>query len=79
MKENEKIFFKVCYNLRSEKEVYYIIRELTDKIPVKQMIYYVKNGTNLGSTTGGTNLLFGWFYPEKLPERYKKLIESEDE
>ena len=48
MKENEKIFFKVCYNLRSEKEVYYIIRELTDKISVKQMIYYVKKWDEFG-------------------------------
>ena len=79
MKENEKIFFKVCYNLRSEKEVYYIIRELTDKIPVKQMIYYVKKWDEFGFYDWGTNLLFGWFYPEKLPERYKKLIENEDE
>lgn len=78
MKEHERIFFALCYNLGSREggnhAPYDIIRSLDDTIPTKRCLYYLKKWSDLGFYDWGVNLVFGWFYPDKLPVRYAEIV-----
>ena len=85
MKNDEKIFFVYCYIL-GRREAYqarrveprYIINdfEMIGFMHHKRCWYLLEKWRRLGFYDYGTNLELGWFYPNKLPERYKKILEE---
>lgn len=89
MKEDEKRFFLACYtygrtsnnrNLINRYGSYIIPRDVINilggYIHHKRCWYYLRKWANLGFYDYGVTLDLGWFYPEKLPERYKELLEE---
>lgn len=76
MKDSEKIFFTLCYRLNDKVSVWQIAEALESIIPMKRMKYYVSKWEELGFYDCGVNEMFGWFYPDVLPERYKNLVEE---
>ena len=53
-----------------------IVNILRGYIHHKRCWYYLQKWCGLGFYDYGVTLDLGWFYPEKLPERYKKLLED---
>lgn len=91
MKDDEKRFFVACYNFGRESGNHIInplnhvndyltprniIHILSGYIHHKRCWYYLQKWSDLGFYDYGVTLDLGWFYPEKLPERYKKLLEE---
>ncbi len=76
MKEQERIFFALCYNLRKKHKPRYVVNLLSDTIPHKRCWYYLAKWERLGFYSCGVTIDLGWFYPEKLPPRYKEIIEE---
>lgn len=91
MKEDEKRFFLACYTYGRTSSNYKlkgmyacisyilprdIINILSGYIHHKRCWYYLRKWANLGFYDYGVTLDLGWFYPEKLPERYKELLEE---
>lgn len=75
MKKDEKFFFAMCYITRETRVPYDLLSVPTVKeIPLKKLDYYLRKWTDLGFYDYGTNLFFGWFYEDKIPERYKKVL-----
>lgn len=79
MKNQEKFFFVLCYDMRKYCVPYdFINSKIVKEIPRKQLKYYLTKWTDLGFYDYGVNLFFGWFYPDKLPERYKDVLAEYD-
>ena len=76
MKIYERIFFSLCYNLRESFKPRDIVDILYDIIPHKRCWYYLEKWTSLGFYDYGVTLDLGWFYPEKLPVRYREIVEE---
>ena len=91
MKEDEKRFFVACYRFgraSGNRRLYpsnsldeyltprVIVNILRGYIHHKRCWYYLQKWSDLGFYDYGVTLDLGWFYPEKLPERYKKLLED---
>ena len=84
MKEDEKRFFIACYTygrIAPNWDVPYvsvrkIINILSGYIHHKRCWYYLEKWSDLGFYDYGVTLDLGWIYPDKLPERYKKLLEE---
>ncbi len=74
MKEHERIFFALCYNLRHEFKPRDIIRFLSETIPHKRCWYYLDKWSEKGFYDWGITLDLGWFYLDKLPQAYKDII-----
>ena len=78
MKKDEIIFFIHCYILRSGYSVYIrdVVNYLEDQIPRKRMWYYLDKRSELGFYNYGVTMDLGWFEYDKMPERYRKLIDN---
>ena len=90
LKDDEIRFFIACYTygrtsfnrpiIRRYSNDYLLPRDivhiLTGYVPHKRCWYYLKKWSELGFYDYGVTLDLGWFYTEKLPERYKKLLEE---
>ena len=76
MKQDEKIFFVLCIQLREigirPREVVHLLHEL---IPHKRCWYYLDKWSGMGFYDCGVTLDLGWFYKDKLPQRYRELLE----
>ena len=77
MKEHERIFFALCYNLRSIMKPRKVVNLLADTIPHKRCWYYLEKWHVLGFYSSGVSADLGWFYPEKLPPRYREIRDEE--
>lgn len=76
LKEQERIFFALCYNLRNTHSPRAIVNLLNDTIPHKRCWYYLAKWSRLGFYDYGVTLDLGWFYPDELPERYLEIIKE---
>ena len=86
MKEHEKIFFALCYNLcprlpdLNVKEGILprqIINALAGTIPCKRCWYYLDKWARRGFYSYGVTLDMGWFWEDKIPPEYLKIINEE--
>lgn len=75
MKDDEIRFFRTCWRLRHPdrfvRDIIYVVR---DFIHQKRCWYLLEKWSNLGFYDYGVALDLGWFYPDKLPERYAALV-----
>lgn len=84
MKEHEKIFFALCAHLcrnNLAKSSHYlnprdIVNILCETIPHKRCWYYLKKWSELGFYDYGVTLDLGWFYLNRLPQRYLDIMEG---
>lgn len=78
MKDHERIFFALCFNAYYDARLcpYNVVDWLGDTIPHKRCWYYLRKWSDLGFYDYGVALDFGWFYPDKLPERYREIIKE---
>ena len=79
MKEHERIFFALCYNLRNIMKPREVVNLLADTIPHKRCWYYLDKWHAMGFYSSGVSSDLGWFYPEKLPSRYWEIVEGAKE
>ena len=77
MKEHERIFFALCYNLRNMFSPRSIIVLLSGTLPDKQCCYYLKKWSRLGFYDYGVTLDLGWFEPAKIPPRYSEIVSNQ--
>lgn len=78
MKDHERIFFSLCYGLRDTYRPREVVNLLADTIPHKRCWYYLEKWTNQGFYDYGVTLDLGWFYPEKLPDRYRQIVAGQE-
>ena len=76
MKDHERIFFALCYNLRSALKPRAVVNLLAETIPHKRCWYYLYKWSALGFYDYGVTADLGWFYPEKLPQRYLEIVKE---
>lgn len=76
LKDHERIFFALCYNLRDKLRPRDVVNLLADTIPHKRCWYFLEKWTNLGFYSYGVTLDLGWFEPEKLPPRYAEIVKE---
>lgn len=74
MKDHERIFFALCYNLRETHKPRAVVNLLAGTIPYKRCWYYLDKWHRLGFYSSGVTADLGWFYPDKLPERYREIV-----
>lgn len=77
MKDHERIFFALCYNLRSSFRPRAVVNLLAGTIPHKRCWYYLEKWSDLGFYNYGVTLDLGWFELENLPPRYAEIIKEE--
>ena len=78
MKDQERIFFSLCYGLRDVYRPREVVNLLADTIPHKRCWYYLEKWTNQGFYDYGVTLDLGWFHPEKLPDRYRQIVAGQE-
>lgn len=78
MKDHEKIFFSLCYGLRGIYKPRDVVNILSETIPHKRCWYYLRKWGDLGFYDYGVTEDLGWFYPDKIPPRYKENIKEQD-
>lgn len=76
MKDDEIRFFRTCWRCRNSRRInicdlIYIVSEF---IHYKRCLYLLKKWSDIGFYDYGVSLDLGWFYHEKLPERYAALV-----
>lgn len=76
MKNHERIFFALCYNLRYNLKPRDVVNLLAETIPHKRCWYYLEKWSRLGFYSYGVTLDLGWFEDKKLPPRYREIIEE---
>lgn len=74
MKEHEQVFFALCYKLRHVLKPRDIVIALADTIPHKRCWYYLEKWLDKGFYDYGVTLDLGWFYLDKIPPEYLKVI-----
>lgn len=79
MKDHERIFFALCYNMRHICKPRVVVNLLADTIPHNRCWYYLEKWHRLGFYTSGVSSDLGWFYPDKLPQRYREIVQEEGE
>lgn len=78
MKNQERIFFSLCYGLRDTYRPREVVNLLADTIPHKRCWYYLEKWAARGFYSYGVTLDLGWFYPEKLPDRYRQIVAAQE-
>ena len=76
MKEDEKLFFVLCFQLRMKYgiDVRNIISMLQPFINKKRLWYLLEKWFRQGFYDYGIRLDLGWFEIEKMPNRYSDLV-----
>lgn len=74
MNPRERCFFKVCYELTSNRRmgIWQVMDIFEGVIPRKQMVYYLTKWVRLGFYEYGVCIDSGWFIPRNIPARYFK-------
>lgn len=78
MKDHERIFFALCYNLRHTHKPRAVVNLLADTIPHKRCWYYLRKWGNLGFYNYGVTEDLGWFELDKIPQRYREIVQEEN-
>lgn len=78
LKEHERIFFALCYRLNGKLSPRDVVHLLDGVIHHKRCWYYLAKWGSLGFYDYGVTEDLGWFYPEKLPSRYREIVEEAD-
>lgn len=78
MKDHERIFFALCYNLRRTHKPRDVVNLLAETIPHKRCWYYLRKWDNLGFYNYGVTEDLGWFELEKIPQRYLQIVQEEN-
>lgn len=81
MKEHERIFFALCFNLwliNPNFRPRTVVNILADTIPHKRCWYYLSKWAGLGFYDYGITLDLGWFDFTKMPERYRELVQKNE-
>ena len=76
MKDHERIFFALCFNLRNSCKPRNVVHMLGDTIPHCRCWYYLKKWAGLGFYSYGVTLDLGWFEEDKIPPRYMEILEQ---
>ena len=76
MKEDEIRFFRTCWKHRAFVKPRHIIDIVCEFINYKRCYYLLEKWSRLGFYEWGVNIGLGWFEPDKMPERYKVLLEE---
>lgn len=84
MKENEKIFFRLCLNafvFKKQSDYYkFCVRDLINIIQslinYKQCWYYLDKWSNRGFYDYGVTMDLGWFEPDKFTGEYKDIYDD---
>lgn len=86
MKDSEKKFFKLCTlfigningdsSLDGEYTPRQLIKILEQWLPPKRALYYLKKWDTLGFYDYGVALDMGWFYLDKIPQRYRDVLDE---
>lgn len=76
MKEDEKLFFVLCFQLRMQYgiDVRNIINMLQPFVNKKRLWYLLEKWFKQGFYDYGVSLDLGWFEIEKIPNRYSDLL-----
>ena len=84
MKEDEKLFFRICikyghflFNTVRIREIIGILHD-AGVIHYKRCWYLLEKWEKLGFYNYGVTSDLGWIYLEKLPERYAALLEMSE-
>lgn len=77
MKEHERIFFALCYNLRDRMKPRAVVNLLAETIPHKRCWYYLRKWGLLGFYDYGVTEDLGWFEIEKIPPRYMEIVKED--
>ena len=77
MKVDEIVFFVYCYFLRTFYgfSVEEVVEICSLQIPKKRLLYLLKKWEKKGFYNYGVSIDMGWFEPEYMPERYRKIID----
>lgn len=80
LKEQEKLFFLLCWMLRDAWFPIDIYNHFYKILNAKQCAYYISKWSGLGFYDWGVNEWFGWFVKNKnnMPDRYKELLDGVD-
>lgn len=76
MKDHERIFFALCYNLRGTHKPRDVVNMLAETIPHKRCWYYLRKWGNLGFYDYGVTEDLGWFETDKIPQRYLEIVQE---
>lgn len=76
MKEDEKLFFVLCFQLRMQYgiDVRNVINMLQPFVNKKRLWYLLEKWVKQGFYDYGVSLDLGWFEIEKIPNRYSDLL-----
>ena len=76
MKEDEKLFFVLCFQLRMQYgiDVRNIINMLQPFVNKKRLWCLLEKWSKQGFYNYGVSLDLGWFEIEKFPDRYSDLL-----
>lgn len=77
MKEHERIFFALCYNLRDRMKPRDVVNLLAETIPHKRCWYYLDKWASLGFYDSGVSADLGWFYTDEIPARYMEIVKED--
>jgi hypothetical protein len=77
MKEHERIFFALCYNLRHSMKPRAVVNLLAETIPHRRCWYYLRKWGLLGFYDFGVTEDLGWFEIEKIPPRYMEIVKED--
>lgn len=77
MKDQERIFFALCFNMRHTCKPRQIVKLLADTIPHKRCWYYLEKWDRLGFYNWGVTIDLGWFELDKIPQRYAEIVQRD--
>lgn len=77
MKPDEAIFFSYCYFLRTRYHwhVRDVVACFEGLIHHKRIRYLLEKWSDLGFYNYGVSLDLGWFEDDKLPDRYRNIVD----
>lgn len=82
MKDDEKLFFRICVKYRTQKVYTVNIRSIINILYDAGVMHYkrcwwlIRKWGYFGFYSYGVTEDLGWFELDKLPERYAKLLED---
>lgn len=82
MKDDEKLFFRICVKYRNREVAPVRIREIVNILydagvmHYKRCWYLLRKWDKLGFYSYGVTEDLGWFYIDQFPDRYADLLED---
>ena len=78
MKPDEAVFFAYCYFLRTKYHLHIrdVVACFEGLMHIKRIEYLLDKWSKLGFYNYGVSMDLGWFEDDKLPERYRVILDS---